>query len=237
MRVAQHVARTAKLKICLGDFGAVQRPPDNLKALRGDGIRLGPGNQERPRLRAASAHAAAQLVQLGQTKAVGIEDDDAAGLPHIHADLDHRGGHQHRRLAGCKRRHHASFRLVVIAAGQRGESYAPELRQGGQTPGDLGHGMQRGPGLADLVIRQDIRPRTVLVRRPGLGGGGNSVGGGGVSNRIVVRIDARADHIRPFPGIDPSADMLKHPGHRPAIRLRDHHRADRFAAAGQLGQP
>jgi hypothetical protein len=43
----------------------------------------------------ATAHAAAQLVQLGDAEPVGVEDDHHRRVGHVDADLDHRGGHEH----------------------------------------------------------------------------------------------------------------------------------------------
>jgi hypothetical protein len=43
----------------------------------------------------AAADPAAQLVQLRQAEALGVLDHHQAGVGHVHADLDHRGGHQH----------------------------------------------------------------------------------------------------------------------------------------------
>ena len=41
------------------------------------------------------AHPAPQLVELAQTKAVRVLDDDERGVWHVHPHLDHRGGYQH----------------------------------------------------------------------------------------------------------------------------------------------
>ena len=48
---------------------------------------------------------AAQLVQLGEAHAFGILDHHEGRIGHIHADLDHRGGHQQLDAVGLEGRH------------------------------------------------------------------------------------------------------------------------------------
>ena len=43
--------------------------------------------------------AAAQLVQLRQAETLGVLDHHQAGVGHVHAHFDDRGGHQHLHLA------------------------------------------------------------------------------------------------------------------------------------------
>ena len=62
----------------------------------------------------ATAHPAAQLVQLGQPEALGVLDHHHTGLGHIHAHLHHRGAHQHLQLAGGE----GPDRLLFVLAGQ-----------------------------------------------------------------------------------------------------------------------
>ena len=56
--------------------------------------------------RRAAADPAAQLVQLRQAEALGVLDHHQRGVRHVDADLDHRGGDQHRDLAAGEERHH-----------------------------------------------------------------------------------------------------------------------------------
>ena len=55
---------------------------------------------------AAPADPAAQLVQLGDTEAVGVDDHHHGGVGDVHADLDDRRGHEDVDLAGRERLHH-----------------------------------------------------------------------------------------------------------------------------------
>src|ERR687897_3758349 len=57
--------------------------------------RLGLADQVAPRPLAPPAHAAPELVELGDAEAVGIEDHHDGGVGDVDAHLDHRRGHQH----------------------------------------------------------------------------------------------------------------------------------------------
>ena len=78
----------------LGRFRHRRASGESLRAVARPGAGFRTGNKERPRVGAATPHAAAQLMQLREAVSVGIKDDDAAGLFDVHADFDHRGGHQ-----------------------------------------------------------------------------------------------------------------------------------------------
>lgn len=112
---------------------------DHVEPLLGNAVRLSLRHQERPAVRAATANAPAQLMQLGEPVPVGVEDHDAARLWHVHAHLDYCGRHHDRRLPAGEFGHHALLRLVVVAAGQFAESHALELWQRLQALGDLMH--------------------------------------------------------------------------------------------------
>ena len=62
-----------------------------LHALRGE---LRPVDEEGVGLVGAAAHPAAELVQRGQTEALGVLDDHAARVGHVDADLHDAGGHE-----------------------------------------------------------------------------------------------------------------------------------------------
>ncbi len=64
----------------------------------------------------AAPDAAAQLVQLRQSHALGILDDHQTGIGHVDADLDHRGGHQQLDLAGDEALHDLFFLLRTPCA-------------------------------------------------------------------------------------------------------------------------
>ena len=53
-----------------------------------------------------AADPAAQLMQLGDAEPVGVADHHHRRVRHVHADLDHRGGHQHVGLPGHEPGHH-----------------------------------------------------------------------------------------------------------------------------------
>ena len=152
MRVAEHVAGAAEFQIGLRYFGTIQRALNHVKTAGGITVRGRTRNQESPRIGAASADAPTQLVQLRKPIPVRIENHDAAGFRHVHADLDHRGRHQNRRYAGFKIGHDLRFCGVIVTPGQRGESNAFELRQRLQTLHDFRHGMQRGALCALFVV-------------------------------------------------------------------------------------
>jgi hypothetical protein len=64
------------------------------------------GRAARSGWRAAAPDPAAQLVQLRQAQALGVLDDHQAGVGHVDAHLDHRGGHQQLQLAALEGIHH-----------------------------------------------------------------------------------------------------------------------------------
>ena len=86
---------------------------DGLQALAaglGQGLRE---DQDAGRLVRAAADPPAQLVQLGEAEALGVLDDHQAGVGHVHAHLDHRGGHQHLELAAHEGLHHRRLDVVL----------------------------------------------------------------------------------------------------------------------------
>jgi hypothetical protein len=100
------------------------------------------GQQDAPGLVRAAADAAAQLVQLGQTEAFGIFDQQHGGVGHVDADFDHRGADQHAGLSGAEAGHDQVLFLrlepsVQQGAGVRREPFAPPrvFRGGGFQPG------------------------------------------------------------------------------------------------------
>jgi hypothetical protein len=68
--------------------------------------------------------AAAQLMQLGQPVAIGVEYDDAAGLRNVHADLDHRGGHKHGRFPPAVK---SAMTCALVASSSRPVSVAKAM--------------------------------------------------------------------------------------------------------------
>ena len=68
-------------------------------------------------------------MQLRKPVPVSVEDHDAAGLRHVHAHFDDRCRHQNRRGPIREIGHDLLLGRVIVAAGQRRETDATELRQ------------------------------------------------------------------------------------------------------------
>ena len=223
---------------------------------RGAGFRT--GNKERPRVGAATPHAAAQLMQLREAVSVGIKDDDAAGLLDVHADFDHRGGHQDRSLAAGKIGHELGFDVILVAAGQSRKPNALELWKFLQPVGDFGHRMQWrashgfaifvegfvGVVDADGIGRRARRTAARSCAGTGTRCCGASAGRTGCCRNagtafvlLIIRINARAHDIGPLPRVDSRANVREHTPHGGGVGLIDHHGTNRFAAARQFGEP
>ena len=141
--VAEHIAGTAEFQVGSGDFGTVERVVNHFEPLLGGEPGSAREIKERPRVGAATPRAA-QLMQLREAVSVGIKDDDAAGLLDVHADFDHRGGHQDRSLAAGKIGHDLGFDVVILAPRpvRVANRDALELWKFLQPVGDFGHRMQ-----------------------------------------------------------------------------------------------
>ena len=80
----------------------------------------------------APAHTAPELVELRQAEPLGVFHHHAGGIGHIHAYLDHRGGHQNITVSGGKGLHDSFFFFglhlpVEQAHPQVGEDLLPQL--------------------------------------------------------------------------------------------------------------
>jgi len=76
----------------------------------------------------AAAHAAAQLVQLGQTKLVGAAHDDGVGAGHVNASFDDGGAQQHVVALGHEVAHDAfKFALRHLAVGYGDACFGQQL--------------------------------------------------------------------------------------------------------------
>ena len=97
---AEHVARAAQLEVERGDLEAGAEVGELLErgqASARDLGQLGRGRDEEVSVGAAiaAAHAAAELVELRQSVAIGAVDEDGVGQRDVEAVLDDGGGDQH----------------------------------------------------------------------------------------------------------------------------------------------
>ena len=109
----------------------------------------------------AAADAAAQLVQLGETEALGMFDDHDRGLRHVDADLDDGGGHEDRERARGERRHHA----VLVLGGEPSMHQADAVAE---TGAKLGIARFRRGDIEHLRLR-DERADPIDLRAAGDG--------------------------------------------------------------------
>src|ERR1051325_4640642 len=118
---AEELAGAAGLEIALGDVEAVARGGEDVQALL-----LLVRDEDAVRLALAAAHAPAQLVQLREAEAVGVDDDHDRGVGNIDAHLDDRRGHEDVDLVALEslhrlflfRRGHAAVHHGHAAAGE-----------------------------------------------------------------------------------------------------------------------
>ncbi len=109
---AEEVARAAQFQIPLGQPEAIVGFGHELQPLAH--IWIGrPGDQRTVARLLPTPHTAPELVQLGQTKAIGVLDHHDGGVGHVDADLDDCGAHQYLAFAGGKGAHD----LILLAAG------------------------------------------------------------------------------------------------------------------------
>ena len=88
----------------------------------------------------AAADAAAQLVQLRQSEAVGVFNDHDRGVGHVHTHLDNRRGHEHLRLVVAEALHdglllgsgHAPVQKLDPIIGEHGSLQVGRLFRGGR---------------------------------------------------------------------------------------------------------
>ena len=137
---AEDLAGAAQAQIFLGDaepVGGLAHHRQAAGALLGD---LAAHQQEAVALAAAAPDAAAQLVELREAEAIGVEDRHHRRLRHVDPDLDHGGGDEHVELAVAERAHH----LVALRRVQPAVHQA-DLRQ------LLGQRLRHRGGVAPLV--------------------------------------------------------------------------------------
>ncbi len=196
-----------------------------LKPLAGDLAERRAIDQEAGRGDVAAPDPAAQLVELGQTKTLGMLDDDDAGLRHVHADLDHGGGDEELRLAGGEGGHggvllgalHAAMDQPDARAEMRGEIGEPRL--GGGEVGGLGFVHQRTDPIDPAPLAQRMaEPLHHLVQA-------FRGDGAGVDRLAARRLLAQLADIH-------VAEIGEHQRARDR-RRRHHQHVDRLALGGE----
>ncbi len=140
---AQEVAGASDLEVThgqlepraqLGQFLKGAQPPLGLFV----DTPVGRHQQIRERLLALAAHAAAQLVELGQTEAVGAVDDDRVRRRDVEPRLDDGGGHQDVGLA-VDEADHGALQLALVHLAVRHD----HARVGHQVLDEARHRRQR----------------------------------------------------------------------------------------------
>ena len=176
-------------------------------------------------------------MQLRKSVPICVENHDATGFRHVHADLDYRGRYQNRRYAGFKIGHNLRFCGVIVAPGQCCESNAFELRQRLQTLHDFCDGMQRGALRTLVVVFAKI---VCLVKGGNRRACGFRIRSSRRRQRVVrifgIIVDARADHVGAFPRVNAFTDQGEHFAHQRRIAFRHHECANWPAAARKFSQ-
>ena len=110
LAVPQDFALVAQTKVHLGERKAVRGLFERLETVlrrRSAAVALGVRHDQAGARHAAAAHAAAQLVQGRQAKALTVLDNHDGGVGHVDAHLDHRGRNEHVDLAALEGVDHA----------------------------------------------------------------------------------------------------------------------------------
>src|SRR5215213_6720704 len=135
------------------------------------------------------AHAAPELVELGEAEALGAFDHDRARVRHVHADLDYDGRDQHLDLPRPELRHHLALVLGLHPAVQQPDS---PLRK--DILGKLYFQFLRGPnvfegfGLLDQRA-DDVRLTPIIKLSPHLLISSEALSG--IDDRRLDRLSSR----------------------------------------------
>ena len=122
LRRAEHVALAALLDVEAGQLEAVGGGRDGVQPLAGRRAGLGVGDEQAEPRQAAAADPAAQLVQLRDAEAVGVQDRHDGGVGDVDADLDDGGRDQDVEPPGGEVGHRAVLVLGREPAVQRGDA-------------------------------------------------------------------------------------------------------------------
>ena len=92
---AFQIARTAQFQVGLGYAETIVGIAHDVDTFAGVFAQFEGGDEDAERLIGATTHTTAELVQLGQAEALGLEDDHHRCVRNIHTHLDDRGGHKY----------------------------------------------------------------------------------------------------------------------------------------------
>src|SRR5208337_3688667 len=109
----------AQFEIEFRDLETVVRAHHGVKTALAFFGNLATAHQHTIRFRRAAPDASAQLVELRQTKAVGVLDHHHSRVGHVDADFDHRGRDQNLDLALLKFAHYTLFFVGIKTAMQQ----------------------------------------------------------------------------------------------------------------------
>ena len=107
----EEIAGAAEFQVFLCDLEAVVGGTERLQALAGLLALVG-GDQDAIGFGVASSHAPSKLVELGESKALGVLDDHEGCPGHVHAYLDDGGGAEDVDVSGGEGSHD---RLLVLS--------------------------------------------------------------------------------------------------------------------------
>ena len=122
---AEEFAGATELEVHFGDVEAVGGFDHGFQSLLG-GVGGGIGDEEAGGGVFAAADAAAELVELGEAEAVGVVDEDHAGIGDVDADFDHGGGDEHVGVAVAEGEHRGLFFFGGHLAVQNGYAQAAQ---------------------------------------------------------------------------------------------------------------
>src|SRR5450759_2234591 len=111
---AEQIAFAAQLQVFLGDAEAVFSLAQHGKPRLGGFPERRLVEQQAGRGAGPAPDASAQLMQLRQSKALGVFDHHDCGFRHVDADLDYRGGDQQLRLPRREARHGGIFFCCLL---------------------------------------------------------------------------------------------------------------------------
>src|SRR4051794_6979612 len=209
--VAEQVARPADLEVAHRDLeagaklGVVAQRAEALRRLLGQRGRARV-QEVRVRALARAAHAAADLVELGEAEEVGALDDQRVGLRDVDARLDDARRHEHVRLA-AQEAHHPRLELLLVelAVGHL------EAHLGAQAAQALGRLVDR----LDAVVDEERLAAAGLLALERL-----------LDEALVVLADVRLHRPAALGRRLDDADV-PHAGERHLQRARDRRRAHR----------
>ncbi len=162
----EQLAAAAQVEVDLGELEAVGRRDERLEPLlrRLGQLLLRPRDEEAVRLLGSAPDAAAELVQLSETEAVGLLDDHHGRVRDVDADLDHGRRDEHVELARVEVGHDGAPRVRLQPAVHAADAELAEL--GASEPLGLVLGRARERRLRCLDERADDVGLPALAEQP-----------------------------------------------------------------------